>query len=103
MVTNVHILYPKTGIEFSQLKKIFATFEEGCKLFNNTNSISEKGKVLKAESGSIWLEVFLPVAVSVLPLLVNFISNKLCNKRRKKRIQVEVEDDGRIIKINIEE
>lgn len=102
MVTNVHILYPKTEIEFSQLKKIFATFEEGCKLFNNTNSISEKGKVLKAESGSIWLEVFLPVAV-VLPLLVNFISNKLCNKRRKKRIQVEVEDDGRIIKINIKE
>ena len=103
METNVHIVYPKTGIEFSQLKKIFATFEEGCKLFNDTGLNFEEGKVLRVESGSIWLEVVLPVAVTVLPLFVNFISSKLCNKRSKRRIQVEVEENGRIIRINIEE
>ena len=103
METNVHIVYPKTGIEFSQLKKIFAIFEEGCKLYRDIDSPFEEGKVVKVESGSIWLEVVLPVTVTVLPLFVNFISSKLCNKKSKKRTQIEIEDNGRTIRINIEE
>lgn len=103
METNIHIVYPQTGVEFSQLKKIFATFEEGCKLFNDTDSIIKEGKVLRVESGSIWLKVILPVAKTVFPFFLEFIAKKLCSKRNKRRIQVEVEDNGKIIRINIEE
>lgn len=99
---NVHIEYPEEGIGFSQLKKVFATFEEGCRVLAEPNSVYKEGKVTKVESGSIWLEVILPIVQTVLPVFINFISNKLCGKSRKKRIQVEV-DGKTTIKIIVEE
>ncbi|MBQ8717528.1 MAG: hypothetical protein IJY43_06775 [Clostridia bacterium] len=103
METNLHIVYPETGIEFSQLKKIFTAFEEGCKAFLDTDSEFKEGKVVKVTSGSIWLKVVLPIAQAVLPYFVKFIANKLCNKKGKVEVCVEKEEHGEIIEIIIED
>ena len=103
MQAHVHIVYPEAGIAFSQLKKIFAAFEDGCKAFFDSDVELEEGKVLRVESGSIWLEVILPIAQAVLPYFANFIKNKLCNKRNKVEICVGINEGIEIIKITIED
>ena len=98
----VHIVYPETGIEFSQLKEIFAAFDGSCKPYLDTNSELEKGKVIKVESGSIWLEVVLPIVQSTFPLFVNYLTSKLCKKKSKIEVCMETMERGETIKITIE-
>ena len=102
MITNVHIVYPEAGIAFSQLKKICATFEEGCKIFLDSDSDLKDGKIMKVESGSIWFEVFLPIAQATLPYFLNFIKTKLCGKKSKITICVESQNHDETIKITVE-
>lgn len=96
LLASVHIVYPESGINFSELKKIFATFEEGCKLFNDKNFNFEEGKVVKLESGSIFLQVVLPIVTNVFPLFVDFVTKKLMNRRGKNKLHVEIDSDGKI-------
>ena len=91
MTTSIHIVYPQSGIKFSQLRKIFATFEEGCKLYGDADSAMDEGKVIKVESGSIWLEVVFPIVQNVFPLFAKFIFKKLSNKRSKDKFHIEID------------
>ena len=104
MEMRAHIEFPETGIEFSELKKIFSVLEETCKNYAEDEFDARDGKVVSVRGGSIWFDFILPIAKSVLPYALKFFAKKLMAKsKRNRRIDVKIETETSTIHINIEE
>ena len=105
MEMRAHIEFPQTGIEFSELKKIFSVFEETCKNYSEDEFNAQSGRVLSVSGGSIWMDFILPVAKEVLPCAIRYLAAKLTTKRKisKRRMYVEIETAQQVIHILIEE
>lgn len=102
MILNTHIVFPNSGITLVEFKKILASFEEGSNVFCENGLEFESGRILSVKSGSIWIEMFLPIAENLLGYFVGFLIKKLCKKNNKRKFKIELEQET-IINIVIEE
>ena len=88
MEARIHIKYGDQGLRFSDAITILSVLEDAVTVFKETEDDVE-GRILKVENGSIWLDVFLPIAPHVINLFISYVTKKLIGKRKyKKRIDI---------------
>ena len=101
METTVHITYPESGIEISELKRILSVLEKANTLFSNQEEQKTEGKIIRVKEGSIILEIVWSILPSAFSLLANYLNEKLKKNTKSSLTEASVNFDSEKFSLNI--
>lgn len=101
METTVHITYPESGIEISELKRILSVLEKADELYRDPEEHGTEGKIIRVQEGSIILKIIWKILPSAIPYLSKYLLKRLTKNSQKSQTDVSINLESNNFSLNI--